>query len=111
MLEFVRRLRAAGYVTAIVSDQTDWLEKLDQCHGFFREFDRVFNSHRLGKGKRDPSLFDDVARELGISPGEALFVDDMPANVARAEGRGMRGIVFDDETRFRREMDRIIGGK
>jgi putative hydrolase of the HAD superfamily len=108
MLDLVRRLRARGYVTAIVSDQTDWLEALDRRDGFFAEFDRVFISHRMGKGKRDPSIFDDVARELGIAPGEALFVDDMLANVVRAEGRGMRGIVFDDEERFRREMARYL---
>jgi putative hydrolase of the HAD superfamily len=109
MLEFVRRLRAAGYVTAIVSDQTDWLETLDRRFDFFREFDRVFISHRLGKGKRDPSIFDDVARELGIAPEEALFVDDMLANVVRAEGRGMRGTVFEDEERFLREMSGYLG--
>ena len=110
MLEFVRTLRARGYITAIVSDQTDWLERFDRRTPFFREFDRVFNSYRMGKGKRDPSIFDDVARELGIGTGEALFVDDMPANVMRAESRGMRGIVFADEVRFLREMERIIWG-
>lgn len=108
MLELVRALRAKGYITAIVSDQTDWLEWLDRRDGFFREFDRVFNSYRLGKGKRDPSLFDDVARELGIAPREAVFVDDMLANVVRAESRGMRGIVFDDEARFRQELKRFV---
>ena len=110
MLEFVRTLRARGYITAIVSDQTDWLERFDRRTPFFREFDRVFNSYRMGKGKRDPSIFDDVARELGIGTGDALFVDDMPANVMRAESRGMRGIVFADEVRFLREMERIIWG-
>ncbi|MBE2888618.1 HAD-IA family hydrolase, partial [Geobacter anodireducens] len=70
------------------------------------EFDRIFNSYRLGKGKRDPSVFDDVARELGIAPGEVLFVDDMLANVVRAESRGMRGILFEDEPRFERDLKR-----
>ena len=110
MLEAVRELRRQGYLTAIVSDQTDWLEQLDRQQGFSREFDRLFNSYRLGKGKRDPSLFDDVARELGIEPGEALFVDDMLANVVRAESRGMRGIVFEDEERFLTELKRYVEG-
>ncbi|QSV46209.1 HAD-IA family hydrolase [Geobacter benzoatilyticus] len=108
MLELVRALRAKGYITAIVSDQTDWLEWLDRRDGFFREFDRVFNSYRLGKGKRDPSLFDDVARELGIDPRDAVFVDDMLANVVRAESRGMRGIVADGEPQLRRELKRFV---
>jgi putative hydrolase of the HAD superfamily len=45
-----------------------------------------------------------VARELGIAPGEAVFVDDMLSNVVRAESRGMRGIVFEDEEQFRAEL-------
>lgn len=106
MMETVRALREKGYRTAILSDQTDWLDWLDRRDGFFREFDRIFNSYRLGKGKRDPSVFDDVARELGIAPGEALFVDDMLANVVRAESRGMRGILFEDEPRFERDLKR-----
>ncbi|AJE04937.1 hypothetical protein GPICK_13580 [Geobacter pickeringii] len=110
MMEAVRELRRQGYLTAIVSDQTDWLELLDRRDGVFREFDRVFNSYRLGKGKRDPSLFDDVALSLGIAPGEALFVDDMLANVVRAESRGGRAIVFEDEERFLEELKRSLDG-
>jgi putative hydrolase of the HAD superfamily len=109
MLGFVRLLRAKGFITAIVSDQTDWLERLDRRDGFSREFDRVFNSFRLGKSKRDPSLFDDVAQELGITPAEALFTDDTSGHVTRAENRGMHGIVFEDEDRFRRKAEEILG--
>ncbi len=109
MLEFVRLLRARGFITAIVSDQTDWLERLDRRDNFFRECDRVFNSFRLGKCKLDPSIFDDVAQELGIAPAEALFTDDTSGHVTRAKSRGMHGIVFEDEDRFRRKAEEILG--
>jgi putative hydrolase of the HAD superfamily len=109
MLEFVRLLRAKGFITAIVSDQTDWLERLDQRDGFFGEFDRVFNSYRLGKCKFEASFFDDVARELGIAPAEALFIDDTSGHVTRAESREMQGIIFDNEERFRRKAKEILG--
>ena len=105
MLEFVRLLRAKGFITAIVSDQTDWLERLDERDGFFREFDHVFNSYRLGKSKRDPSLFDDVAQVLGIEPEEALFTDDTPGHVARAKERGMHVIIYEDENQFRSKAE------
>ncbi|NNJ96881.1 MAG: hydrolase, partial [Gammaproteobacteria bacterium] len=57
MLELVKKLRNLGYVTAILSDQTDWLDELDRRDHFFRFFDRIYNSYYLGKGKRDPSHF------------------------------------------------------
>lgn len=107
MIEAVRSLRQQGITVAILSDQTDWLERLDRRDGFMASFDRVFNSYRIGKGKRDATLFDDVVNSLGLMPGEALFVDDLPENVARAAARGVRTILFRDEASFLAELKRI----
>lgn len=93
MIDAVRLLRAKGYAAAIVSDQVDWLERLDERDRFFGEFDRVFNSYRIGKGKRDATLFDDVAAEMRMAPVEMLFLDDNPANAERAASRGMFAMV------------------
>lgn len=109
MLELVRSLRALGITTAILSDQTDWLERLDAREPFYREFDRVFNSYRLGKGKRDESLFDDAVRALGVAPAAAVFIDDDPGNVSRAAGRGLHALLFRDEVSLRRDLARLLG--
>lgn len=109
MMAIVRTLRAHGVLAAILSDQTHWLERLDARYRFFREFDRVFNSYRLGKGKRDPTLFDDAVAALGVAPCEALFVDDMASNVERARARGLSGIVFSGESEFRAELEGLLG--
>lgn len=108
MMETVRALKERGIRVIILSDQTDWLERIDRRDGFYGAFERVFNSYRIGKGKLDPSLFDDVVREMGVLPGEALFVDDMPWNVERAASRGLRTILFTDEPAFREELDRVL---
>jgi putative hydrolase of the HAD superfamily len=108
MIEMVRRLRRKGIIVAILSDQTDWLERLEARDRFFGEFDQVFNSYRMGKGKRDPTVFADAAAALGVSPREALFIDDMPANVQRAREQGMQGFVFEDEERFLAELERLL---
>ena len=78
----------------ILSDQTVWLDQLDQRDRFYREFDQLFISYRLGKGKRDASLFDDVAADLDLSPSRIVFIDDNQGNVKRACSRGMNGIEF-----------------
>jgi putative hydrolase of the HAD superfamily len=109
MLAAVRSLNRRGYRTAILSDQTDWLERLDVRDRFFEEFDRVFNSYRLGKGKRDPSIFDDTLRELNLVPAQALFIDDNAGHVARAAGRGLHTILFHDQQQALAEMAQILG--
>ena len=97
MLELVRTLRSRGYLVGILSDQTVWLDQLDQRDRFYREFDRLYISYRLGKGKRDASLFDDVAADLGHSPTSIVFIDDNHGNIERACSRGMNGVEFTSE--------------
>lgn len=109
MIDLVRDLRGRGLTCAILSDQTDWLNRLDQRHDFYREFDRVYCSYRLGKSKREPSLFDEVVSDLAVRPGEALFVDDDPGNVERARSRGLRAVCCDTATQCRAGLQDMLG--
>jgi putative hydrolase of the HAD superfamily len=109
MLGIVRDLRGAGYLTAILSDHSHWLDRLDARDHFFEEFDRVLVSYRLGKTKRDPSLFHQVARLLGAAPGAVLLVDNDPENVRRAELAAMRGLVFTELASFRSALEHALG--
>lgn len=96
MIQLVRRLRGAGYVTAILSDHTDWLDQLEARDHFFHEFDYVFNSYHLAKNKRDPSLFDDTLHQLGLAADQTVFIDNNEGNVERARGQGLYAILFVD---------------
>lgn len=110
MLALVRSLRRQGYITAILSDQTEWLDYLDAQLHLSQDFDKVYNSYHLGKGKRDPSIFDDVVADLGLAPQEVVFVDDDPGNVGRARSRGIKALVFLDEDQCIKEIESIVVG-
>lgn len=107
MLTLADDLRKQGYVTGILSDQTDWLDRLDARDGFYRHFDRVYNSYTLGKGKRDPSHFRDVATDLGLDPAEILFIDDSRANVDRASAAGMQAVQYTDRHKLMNYLQEI----
>jgi putative hydrolase of the HAD superfamily len=109
MIDLVRSLRKRGYLVGILSDQTVWLDQLDQNDRFYREFDRLYISYRLGKGKRDSSLFDDVAADLGLSPDKLVFIDDNQGNVNRARSRGINGIVFTSEHDCIIKLEALLG--
>jgi putative hydrolase of the HAD superfamily len=102
-------LRGEGFLTAILSDQTDWLDHLNERDHFFQHFDRVFNSYYLGKGKRDPSIFRDVAAILKLAPERTLFIDDSPGNVGRALEQGIKAFTFEGEEDFRVQLQDFIG--
>lgn len=109
MIELVQALRRQGFITAILSDQTHWLDELDKRYHFFQAFDRVYNSYYLGKGKRDPSLFGDIARELDLPPAALLLVDDNAANVRRARDAGLQTIQFIDRPGLLAALQRLTG--
>jgi putative hydrolase of the HAD superfamily len=110
MLSVVDKLRARGLVVAMLSDQTDWLEELDRGTGLFRHFERVFNSFRLRKSKRDESVFVDVCAALGVKTGETLFIDDNEGHIRRAESQGLRTIHFTGVDGFVKQLEILLPG-
>ncbi|MCX5876157.1 MAG: HAD family phosphatase [Deltaproteobacteria bacterium] len=106
MLAAVRALRKRGLNPVILSDQTDWLDRLNDRQPFFQEFSRVFNSYHLGKTKREPSLFTDILSTLKIEPRQALFVDDNQGHIGRAAALGLETHLFQSEELFFADLAR-----
>ena len=109
MIELVRECHKQGYVTGILSDQTHWLDELNERDHFYNVFDHIFNSYTQGKGKQDPSLFNDVAIELGLPLSGILFVDDNAGNVNRAREVGMQALQYVDKESFIQQLKQLTG--
>ncbi len=104
MIELVKKLKESNVRTAILSDQTKWLDELDEKYRFFRWFERVFNSYYLGKSKQEPALFDYVLAEMGVRADQALFVDDNQGNIERAQQKGLYTIHYQNRKDFEEEF-------
>jgi putative hydrolase of the HAD superfamily len=108
MIELISKLHKQGYVTGILSDQTHWLDTLNERDHFYHVFDHIFNSYTRGKGKQDSSLFNDVATELALPLSEILFIDDNAGNVNRAREVGMQVLHYIDKESFTQELKQLI---
>ena len=104
MLEEIKRIKADGVIVALLSDQTDWLDELNERAPFYHYFDYVFNSFNMTKSKRDAALFDDVVRQLAVKPQEILFVDDTRENLELAQIRGWKTLHFTNVEDFRKAL-------
>lgn len=104
MLTLVSRLRDGGLRTAILSDQTNWLDELEARQGFGQYFEQVFNSYYTGVSKRDPAIFGQTAKVLGVALGQILFVDDNEGNTQRAMEQGLRAHLFVSQSAFTEEL-------
>jgi len=100
MMARVRHWRAQGIITGILSNQSPWLDILNERDHFYKDFDHVFNSYNIGKGKRDPSLFHDIAGRLALAPDEILFVDDSKINIENAQSAGWQTILYINRSSF-----------
>ncbi len=109
VMGIVNTLHRAGLTVAILSDQTDWLEQLDQRDHFLGAFDYVFNSYDLGKGKRERSIFTDVAQMVGREPDKMVFIDDTQGHIERARSVGVHAILYQGCTQVASELGEVTG--
>ncbi len=108
MLKTVQDLKKKGFLVGILSDQSNWLEELDEKYDFMSHFDRVFNSYHLHKSKKEPSLFAEVCAYLKLEAREVLFIDDNPGNIERAASKGLNTIHFRNVADFKQKLEKII---
>jgi HAD superfamily hydrolase (TIGR01509 family) len=76
----------------IISNAWPYLEVLLSLLGLTEYFDSLTISAQVGLIKPNPAIFHLALRSLHIGPHQAIFVDDMPDNVAAAESMGLRAL-------------------
>ncbi len=94
MLAIADRLRKRKLTVVVLSDQSDWLDRLEARHRFSRHFDAVYNSFHLGRSKKDINLFREMTTILDLPAGDCLFVDDNAGHIGRAAAVGMQTHLF-----------------
>lgn len=109
VLDYVDTLHEKGIITAILSDQTNWLDEVNERFPFYHHFDHVFNSYKIGMGKRETGTFKQICSLIGIRPEETIFVDDNINNVKEAEKEGLRSILFTELQQMKRDIEGLIG--
>ena len=77
-----------------------------ESYEFLDLFTDVFVSGEHNLRKPDPECYRAALRRFGLSPEEAVFVDDREANVTAAEALGLVGIHFRSAEALRRDLKR-----
>ncbi|HAM53210.1 MAG TPA: HAD family phosphatase [Nitrospiraceae bacterium] len=108
MIQQVDKIKSSGLFLAILSDQTNWLDEINERSLFYNHFDFIFNSYRMKKSKRDPSIFRDVCSLIGLKPSEVLFIDDNGENIKRALGEGLEAIHYKNKAEFEKAIGNFI---
>jgi HAD superfamily hydrolase (TIGR01509 family) len=99
----VRRARAAGIATALVTDAHDVPNEVAAL------FDVVVLGPSLGVRKPDPEVFRRAALRLGLTPRECVVVDDHLANVRGARAAGAVVVHHTDAATTLDELEVLFG--
>jgi putative hydrolase of the HAD superfamily len=107
MVEAVRRCRqrlktALLTNNFLVAGGVDYGPVLDS-------FDVVVESSRAGCRKPDPRFYQLACEQLGISPTEAVFLDDLGVNLKPARALGMRTVKVTDPATALDELEALVG--
>lgn len=109
VVDLLAEVRAAGLVrrTALFSNATDRLEVDLETAKLHDATDVVVNSARLGLAKPDADAYLAMAEQVGLPPGQLLFVDDRPENVRGAIAAGVPAVRFTGAPRLRAVLVRV----
>jgi epoxide hydrolase-like predicted phosphatase len=107
MVEAVRRARAGGVRTALVSNS--WgVHRYP--HDLFDElFDGVVISGAEGTRKPARRMYELGAERAGVAATECVFVDDLPFNLTPAEELGMATVHHTSAEQTIPELERLLG--
>jgi 2-haloacid dehalogenase len=73
-------------------------------YDFFRLFDDMLISGRVGLVKPDPAIYNLLLGKIGKPAGECLFIDDSPANIQQAGRMGFVTIHFTSPSQLEDEL-------
>ncbi len=95
IVEFLRSLKPTHHV-GLISNAWDGLRAYIQREKFDDAFHHMTISAEVKVAKPSAKIYHIALEQAGVSPNEAVFVDDMPENIEACERLGMKGIRFTD---------------
>ena len=107
MLGAVRRARAAGIRTGLVSNS--WGTRRYPREVLAELFDGVVISGEVGIRKPAPEIYAIGAESIGLAPDACVFVDDLPFNLEPAAELGMATVHHRTARETLSELERLLG--
>jgi epoxide hydrolase-like predicted phosphatase len=107
MVEAVRRARAGGIRTALVSNS--WGVHRYPHDMFDELFDGVVISAVEGTRKPSRRMYELGAERAGVTPEQSVYVDDLPFNLKPAEELGMATVHHTSAEQTIPELERLLG--
>jgi len=94
MLDAIRVIRTRGLLAGAITN--NWAVEDGGTSTLRPHFDVFIESAAVGMRKPDPRIFHLACGELGVTPQESIFLDDIGLNLKAARALGMTTIKVED---------------
>jgi putative hydrolase of the HAD superfamily len=106
MLAWLPKIKQAGLRLGVLSNMpAGVLEFMLPAFPWLAQFDHLTWSCELGLVKPDPAIYQHTVRKLGVSPGKALFIDNLEKNTTGAEAAGLQAALFQNVEQLQADLD------
>jgi HAD superfamily hydrolase (TIGR01509 family) len=107
LVDYIRTLRPKYKVGLLSNAWDDLRQVMRESFGFDGMFDELVISAEVGLAKPDLRIFHLAVERLGVQPGEAVFVDDVLANVEAARSVGLNAIHYQGNLQLFQALERL----
>jgi putative hydrolase of the HAD superfamily len=105
MTEWLARLRATGFKTALLSNMhCDMVEYARRNFEWLKALDYAVLSSEVRLIKPDPAIYQRCVEGLALPPSAALFIDDRDVNVRAAIDAGLAALRFQSVDSLRNDL-------
>jgi putative hydrolase of the HAD superfamily len=105
MVDWVQDLVKSGLPVGILSNMGDATrDYLLKENPWLARLNHLTWSCELMMAKPDPAIYTYTLEKLQVNAEEAIFIDDIPRNIAAAKALGIDGILFTDVAQLRLDL-------
>jgi putative hydrolase of the HAD superfamily len=111
MVAAIGACRDAGLKTACLTNNFGSVDAAQspEVLAVYELFDAVLESRVLGFRKPDPRFYEIACEAIGVTPPEAVFLDDLGINLKPARAMGMHTIKVSDPVQALKELSGLTG--
>lgn len=107
LVNFIRSLRGKFHV-GLISNAWDGMRAYLEKNGLLAVFDTVIISAEVRAAKPEAGIYHLALEQAQVKANEAVFVDDVPANIEACQRVGMQGVLFKDPQDVMRQLKQLL---
>lgn len=106
--DWIKEYRDKGFHTYILSNfSKSAFEACEENFDFLKYVEGSVVSYRVKEIKPEISIYERLIRMYDIEPENAIFIDDLEANIRAAESLGIHGVVFKNYEDARKQVEEL----